>query len=79
MVSQVIVRFFIVWGILNLILLPIEWCRWKRAKKAHWSWRGYVDHYMWDITMFILLVDAILFVLSIVVPIVYWIVEPILP
>ena len=79
MVSQVIVRFFIVWGILNLILLPIEWRRWKRAKKAHWSWRGYIDHYMWDITMFILLVDAILFVLSIVVPIVYWIVEPILP
>lgn len=76
---QVLIRFLIVWGILNLILLPIEWCRWKRAKKAHWSWRGYVDHYMWDITMFILLVDAILFVLSIVVPIVYWIVEPKLP
>lgn len=76
---QVLIRFLIVWGILNLILLPIEWCRWKRAKKAHWSWRGYVDHYMWDITMFILLVDAILFVLSIVVPIVYWIGEPILP
>ena len=78
MVSQVIVRFFIVWGILNLILLPIEWSRWKIAKKAHWSWRGYIDHYMWDITEFILLVDAILLVLSIVCPILYWILEPVL-
>ena len=78
MMMQVLTRFLIVWGILNLILLPIEWRRWKKAKKAHWSWSGYIDHYMWDITMLILLVDAILLVLSIVVPIVYWILEPVL-
>lgn len=30
---QVLIRFLIVWGTLNLILLPIEWRRWKRAKK----------------------------------------------
>ena len=76
---QVLIRFLIVWGILNLILLPIEWRRWKRAKKAHWSWSGYVDHLMWDFTHFVLLIDCVFLIISIVCPIVYWILEPILP
>ena len=79
MVSQVIVRFFIVWGILNLILLPIEWRRWQRAKKAHWSWLGYTEHFMWDLTYLVLALDVVFLALSILGPIIYWIVEPILP
>ena len=31
---QVLIRFLIVWGVLNLILLPIEWRRWKKAKRV---------------------------------------------
>lgn len=76
MIETVLLRFLIVWGVLNLILLPIEWYRWQRAKKAHWSWRGYVDHFMWDFTDFVLIVDAIFLALSILGPIVYWIIQP---
>ena len=79
MVSQVIVRFFIVWGILNLILLSVEWRRWQRARKAHWSWRGYTEHFMWDLTYLVLALDVVFLALSILGPIVYWILEPILP
>ena len=76
---QVLIRFLIVWGILNLILLPIEWRRWQTVKMAHWSWSGYVKHWMWEITMFVLVIDAALLLLSVLGPIVYWIIEPILP
>lgn len=76
MIETVLLRFLIVWGVLNLILLPIEWYRWQRAKKAYWSWRGYVDHFMWDVTYFVLMLDAIFLALSILGPIVYWIIQP---
>ena len=79
MMMQVLIRFLIVWGILNLILLPIEWCRWKKQKRAHWSWRGYVEHFMSDFTGFVLVIDCVFLIISIVCPIIYWILEPILP
>ena len=78
MMMQVLIRFLIVWGILNLILLPIEWRRWQRAKKAHWSWLGYTEHFMWDLTYLVLALDAVFLALSILGPIVYWILEPVL-
>lgn len=78
MVSQVIVRLFIVWGILNLILLPIEWRRWQKSKKSHHSWNFYVCHEMWMLTQIVLVIDSVFLVLSILGPIVYWILEPIL-
>ena len=76
MMTTVLIRFLIVWGILNLILLSVEWRRWQRARKAHWSWRGYVDHFMWDVTYFVLMLDAIFLALSILGPIVYWVIQP---
>ena len=78
MMTQVLIRFLIVWGILNLILLPIEWLRWKRAKKAHWSWSGYVNHFMSDFTGFVLVIDCVFLIISIVCPILYWILQPVL-
>ena len=79
MVSQVIVRFFIVWGILNLILLPIEWRRWQKLKKSHHLWGFYVYHEMWLLTQIVLVIDVVFLALSVLGPIVYWILEPILP
>lgn len=79
MVSQVIVRFFIVWGILNLILLPIEWRRWQRNKRSHHSWDFYVNYEMWLLTHIVLVIDTVFLALSVLGPIVYWILQPILP
>lgn len=76
MMTTVLIRFLIVWGILNLILLSVEWRRWQRAKKAHWSWRGYTEHFMWGLTYLVLALDAVFLALSILGPIVYWIIQP---
>lgn len=75
---EVFIRFLIVWGAINAVLLPIEFMRWKRAKAAHWSWKGFVEHYMWDFTYFVLICDGILLGLAIIAPIVYWILSPVL-
>ena len=79
MVSKVISRFFIVWGILNLILLPIEWRRWQRNKRSHHSWGFYVSYEMWLLTQIVLTIDVVFLALSVLGPIIYWILEPILP
>lgn len=79
MMMQVLIRFLIVWGILNLILLPIEWRRWQGNKKSHHSWDFYVNYEMWLLTRIVLLIDTVFLALSVLGPIVYWILEPILP
>lgn len=76
---QVLIRFFIVWGILNLILLPIEWRRWQKSKKSHHSWDFYVNCEMWLLTQIVLVIDTVFLALSVLGPIVYWILQPILP
>ena len=76
MITTVLIRFLIVWGILNLILLLVEWRRWQKAKKAHWSWLGYMDHIMWEFTYFVLMIDAVFLALGILGPIFYWIIQP---
>ena len=76
MMTTVLIRFLIVWGILNLILLLVEWRRWQKAKKSHWSCLGYMVHIMWDLTYFVLMLDAVFLALSILGPIVYWIIQP---
>ena len=76
---QVLIRFLIVWGILNLILLPIEWRRWQKSKKSLHSWDFYVSHKMWVLTQIVLSIDSVFLLLGILGPIVYWILEPILP
>ena len=77
--TQVLIRFLIVWGILNLILLPIEWRRWQKSKKSLHSWAFYVSHEMWVLTQIVLSIDSVFLLLGILGPIVYWILEPILP
>lgn len=78
MMTTVLIRFLIVWGILNLILLSVEWRRWLGAKKAHWSWLGYTEHFMWDLTYLVLAIDAAFLALSILGPIIYWILQPVI-
>ena len=79
MIMIVFIRFFIVWGILNLILLPIEWRRWQKSKKSHHSWAFYVSHEMWILTQIVLTIDVVFLALSVLGPIIYWILQPILP
>lgn len=79
MTKIILVRFLIVWGTLNLVLLPIEFYRWKRANKHYWSWTGYLNHVMWDLTRLVLVFDAVMLLVCIAVPIIYWIIEPMLP
>ena len=79
MTKIILVRFLIVWGTLNLVLLSIEFYRWKRANKNCWSWTGYLNHVMWDLTRLVLVFDAVMLILCIAVPIIYWIIEPMLP
>ena len=77
--TQVLIRFFIVWGILNLILLSIEWRRWQKSKKSHHLWSFYVYHEMLMLTQIVLCIDLVFLLFGILGPIVYWILEPILP
>lgn len=75
---QVLIRFLIVWGVINAVILPIEWVKWRRCKKANWYWRGYVEHFMWDFTYFMLIIDAVILGLAVVGPVFYWILSPIM-
>lgn len=71
----VLIRFLIVWLILNAILLPIEWYRYKNS---HWSLKGFFSHGIWDFTSFVIGIDMVILVISVVAPIVYLIITPIL-
>lgn len=75
---QVLIRFLIVWGVINAVILPIEWVKWRRCKKANWYWRGYVEHFMWNFTYFMLIIDAVILCLAVVGPVFYWILSPIM-
>lgn len=71
----VLIRFLIVWLLLNIILLLIEWFRYKRCNL---SFYGFVECRMWELTTFVIGIDIVILVISVVVPIVHWIITPIL-
>lgn len=71
----VLIRFLIVWLLLNIILLPIEWFRYKESNLSPY---GFVNLRMWEFTAFVIGVDIVIIALAIVVPIMFWVLNPIL-
>ena len=76
--KEVLIRALLIWAAINVIVMPIEWSRWLRYKKHHWSWDGYVNHHMWGFTQFLLAFDMILLGLTVAGTILYWILQPVL-
>jgi len=68
-------RFIIVWIILHIILFFVE--RYK-YKHSNWSWYGFKNYGMFDITYIVLIIDVIGFVLGIIMLIGIWIFQPII-
>lgn len=69
--KYVLIRVLFVWLLLNVILLPIEWFRYL-------SPHGFVDSRMWDITAFVIGIDIVILVVLAILPILQWILAPIL-
>lgn len=65
-----VLKFLVVWIVLHVILFFVEWYRYKHS---NWSWYGFKNDGMLDITYLVLIADAICGTLAIVVPLVYWI------
>lgn len=68
-IKIVLIRFLIVWLALNAILLPIEWYRYKNS---HWSYG------ILEFTVFVIGIDLVIVTLAVVVPILYWVLNPII-
>ena len=73
--EEVLFRFFIVWIILHIILFFVEMYRYKQS---NWSWYGFKNDGMLDITYIVLSLDAIGSALGILMLIGYWIFQPII-
>jgi hypothetical protein len=71
--EEVLFRFFIVWLMLHIILFFIERYRYKHS---NWSWYGFKNDGMLEITHFILFIDMIGISSAIVMGLGYWILEP---
>lgn len=71
----VLIRFLIVWLVLNAILLPIEWYRYKHS---NWSIQGFFSHGILDFTVFVIGIDLVIVTLAVVVPIMFWVLNPII-
>lgn len=69
-------RFLFVWSILNAVLLLLEWFKWQKCKRSHWSWKGFLDHYVWDLTYIVLMLDIVMVGLFVLYHLLYWIFEP---
>ena len=68
-------RFVIVWTILHIILFFVEWYKYKHS---NWSWHGFKNYGMFDITYIVLTIDVMGFVLVIIMLIGVWIFQPII-
>ena len=71
----VLIRFLIVWLVFNIIILLIEWFRYKRCNL---SFHGFVECRMWALTAYVIGINIVILVISVVAPIVHWIITPIL-
>lgn len=71
---DVLFRFGIVWVVLHIILFFVERYRYKHSS---WSWYGFMNHGMLDITCIVLVADVIGSVIVIVGGLVLWILQPI--
>ena len=68
-------RFLIIWTVLHIILLFVEWYRYKHS---NWSWYGFKNDGMLDITCIILAIDKIGVIIAIIMGVGYWILQPII-
>ena len=73
--GDILFRFSIVWFMLHIILFFIEMYRYKQS---NWSWYGFKNDGMLDITYIVLSLDAIGSALGILMLIGYWIFQPII-
>lgn len=73
--GSVIFRFCIVWFVLHIILFFTEMYRYKHS---NWSWYGFKNYGMLDITYIILCADILGFSVGIVMLIIGWIFQPII-
>lgn len=69
----ILFRFFIVWIILHIILFFVERYRYKHS---NWSWYGFKNDGMLDITYIILAIDEIGVIAAIIMGLGYWILQP---
>lgn len=73
--EYVLFRFAIVWVVLHIILFFVEMYRYKHSD---WSWHGFKENGILDITCFILTIDILSVGAAIIIGIVYWIFQPVL-
>jgi len=71
----VLLRFGIVWIILHIILFFVERYRYKHGS---WSWYGFKNDGMLDITYIILTIDVIGSIIGLIMLIGSWIFQPII-
>lgn len=73
--GSVLFRFIFVWIILHIILFFVEMHRYKHSS---WSWHGFRNNGMLDITHIILCIDTMGACVGITMLIGYWILQPII-
>lgn len=71
----VLFRFIVVWIILHIILFFVEMYRYKHST---WSWYGFKNNDMLDITFFILFIDMVGVCAAIIMVLGYWVFQPII-
>ena len=67
----ILFRFFIVWIILHIILFFVERYRYKHS---NWSWYGFKNEGMLDITYIVIALDC--GTIAIIGGLMYWILQP---
>lgn len=72
---NVLFRLAFVWIALHIILFFVEMYRYKHS---NWSWYGFKNDGMLDITYIILAIDEISVIIAIIMGVGYWIFQPII-
>ena len=75
MLFNVLFRLAIVWVLLHIILFFVEMYRYKHS---NWSWYGFKNNGMLDITYIILYIDVLGVSIAIMSGLGYWIFQPII-
>jgi hypothetical protein len=73
--ESVIFRFSIVWLVLHIILFFIERYRYKHS---NWSWYGFKNGGMLEITYIVWAIDRVGCCLAVVGGLLYWIFQPVM-
>ena len=73
--EEVLFRFAVVWIVLHIILFFVEMYRYKHSS---WSWHGFKNEGMLDLTYGVLFTDQVVGGLAIIIGLGYWILQPML-